>query len=133
MNKLLYTSLLLAASLSGCRHDSDSPAPSDELAGSWRLTGMMCYCAYDPKIVEVLTLSSDQHFSLTRDGRLAAQGTYVITKGSACAGGPVEPYLQLTTTAGGVGPSGVYGIRNNTLSITQCVAVDAPAYTYQRQ
>ncbi len=133
MNKLLYLSLLLAASLSGCRHDSDSPAPSAELAGTWRLTGMMCYCAYDPKIVEILTLSSDQHFSLTRDGRLTAQGTYAITQGSACAGGPVEPYLRLTTTVGGVGPSGVYGIQNNTLSITQCVAVDAPAYTYKRQ
>jgi hypothetical protein len=60
MSKLLYASLLLAASLSGCRHDSDSPAPSDELAGTWRLTGMMCYCAYDPKIVEMLTLSSDR-------------------------------------------------------------------------
>ncbi|WP_223649231.1 hypothetical protein [Hymenobacter psoromatis] len=64
---------------------------------------------------------------------MAAQGTYVITTGSACTGGPVEPYLQLTTTMGGVGPSGVYGIQSNTLSITQCVAVDGPAYTYQRQ
>lgn len=133
MNKLLYISLLLTASLSGCRHDSDSPAPSDELAGNWRLTGMMCYCVYDPKIVEILTLSNDQQFRLTRDGRLAAQGTYAITQGSAGPGGPVEPYLQLTTTVGGVGPSGVYGIQNNTLSIAQCVPVDAPAYTYQRQ
>ncbi|WP_223649232.1 hypothetical protein [Hymenobacter psoromatis] len=60
MNKLLYASLLLAASLGSCRHDSDSPAPADGLAGSWRLTNMMCYCAYDPKVVEILILSSDQ-------------------------------------------------------------------------
>lgn len=133
MNKLLYASLLLIASLAGCRHHNDTPAPSDELAGSWRLTGLMCFCTYDPKIVEILTLASDQHFRLTRNGSLAAQGTYAITQGSACAGDPLEPYLQLTTTAGGVGPSGAYAIQGNTLSIRQCVALDGPAYTYQRQ
>lgn len=133
MKKLLYASLLLAASLAGCRHDSDAPAPSDELAGSWRLTGMECFCAYDPKIVEILTLGSDYQFRLTRDGRLASQGTFVITQGSACAGGPVEPYLQLTAANGAYAPSGVYGIQSNTLTIRQCVELDAPAYTYKRQ
>ena len=119
--------------LAGCRHDSDSPTPSDELAGNWRLTGMQCYCAYDPNIVEVLTLSNDLRFRLVRAGSLIAQGTYVITQGSACVGGPVEPYLQLTSTMGTVPPSGVYAVRNSILTITQCVAVDGPAYTFQRQ
>ena len=135
MNKFLRCALLLSTLLlaSGCRHDADSPAPSDELAGSWLLTALECFCAYDPKVVEVLTLSRDQQFRLTRDGRLAAQGTYALTQGVACAGDPLEPYLQLTTTTGGAGPSGVYAVRDNTLTIRQCVALYAPGYTYQRQ
>ena len=129
-----FSFLLLAASLAGCKHDADTVPISDSVAGTWRLTNMACFCAYNPKIVEVLTLESNQQFRLVRDGQLAAQGTYAVTTGSACANGPVVPYLKLTVaTPGTYAPNGVYTVQNNTLTIEGCVALDGPSYTYQRQ
>lgn len=129
---LLTTGLLLTAAV-GCKRDSDATPSSDALTGTWRLTGMACFCSYNPSVVELLTLGDDHRFNLVRDGQLAAQGTYVLTQGSACANGPAEPYLQLTVaTANTYAPHGVYSVKNNTLTIAQCVALDGPSYTYQR-
>ena len=135
MNKLtfLFSLGLLSSVATGCRHDGDATPSSDALVGSWRLTGMVCYCAYNPAIVEILTLDSAQHFRLVRSGQLVAQGTYGITQGSACPNGPLAPHLQLTVVApAAYVPQGVYKVQNNTLTIEQCVALDGPSYTYQR-
>ncbi|AMR26808.1 hypothetical protein A0257_06575 [Hymenobacter psoromatis] len=135
MNKLLYTSLLLAASLSGCRHDSDSPAPSDELAGTWRLTNVQCYCpAGQPVPNEVLTLDAGQHFQLFRNGALAAEGSYATSQGPSCSASVSVPLITLTASVPSVYvPKGAYSIQNNMLVIDQCSAADGPKYTYQRQ
>ncbi|MGI4864878.1 MAG: hypothetical protein ACRYFZ_13220 [Janthinobacterium lividum] len=123
--------LLLVAA--GCKRDSDATPESDSLVGNWRLTKMACFCAYNPNTVEILTLDANQHFRLVRDGQLAAQGTYAVTQGSACANGPLVPYLQLTVAAPTTyAPYGVYTVQNNTLTIERCVALDGPSYTYQR-
>lgn len=126
--------LLLTASLASCKPEADAVSVSDSVVGTWRLTNMACFCAYNPKVVELLTLGSNQQFQLVRDGQLAAQGTYRITTGAACANGPAMPYLQLTVaTPGTYAPYGVYKVQNNTLTIERCVALDGPSYTYQRQ
>ena len=129
-----FSLLLLTASLTGCQHDADTAPLSDSVVGTWRLTNMACFCAYDPKVVEILTLDGNQQFRLVRDGQLAAQGTYLVTTGAGCANGPVVPYLQLTVaTPGTYAPYGTYTVQHNTLTIERCVALDGPSYTYQRQ
>ncbi|TDN37160.1 hypothetical protein E4631_07045 [Hymenobacter sp. UV11] len=137
MNKLLYASILLAASLSGCQHDSDSPAPalSDELAGTWRLTNLQCFCpAGQPVPNEVLMLDTSQHFKLFRNGTLAAAGTYATSQGANCSANDMVPFITLTASAANVYvPKGAYSLANNTLVIDQCSAADGPRYTYQRQ
>ncbi len=135
MNKLLYASLLLVASFSGCRHDSDSPAPSDELAGSWRLTGLQCYCpAGQPVPNEVLTLDASQHFQLFRNGTLAATGSYATGQGANCSASDLVATITLTATVPNVYvPKGAYSVQSNVLVIDQCSAADGPRYTYQRQ
>lgn len=137
MKKLLYASLFLAASLSGCRHNGDSPAPalSDELAGTWRLISVVCFCpGGQPVPDEVLTLDTSQHFQLFRNGTLAATGTYATSQKPNCSASDSAATLTLTApTAKGHLPTGAYRLQNNSLVIDQCSAADGPQYTYQRQ
>lgn len=135
MRNILYTTLLLASCLAGCRHDSDSPAPSGELAGIWRLTNLQCFCpAGQPLPDEVLTLDASRHFQLFRNGTLAAAGSYATSQGPSCSASDSVPLLTLTATApNAYVPKGAYVIQNNTLIIDQCSAADGPKYTYQRQ
>ncbi len=137
MNKLLYTSLLLAASLSGCRHDSDSPVPSDELAGTWLLTDRVCYCQPGPRAEETLVFDTNRHFQLFRAGKLAYEGTYATGQGAVCTGAPSQSLLTLSGTVATVvyQPSGAYTLQNSTLIIDQgsyCIP-DAAISTYHRQ
>ncbi|RZK34585.1 MAG: hypothetical protein EOO57_10815 [Hymenobacter sp.] len=125
---------LLAIAATSCKHDSDVLPIDDSVVGSWRLTKMPCFCAFDPKVVEVLTLDGNQQFRLVRDGVLASQGSYAVTQGAACNSGPLAPYLKLTVaTPNTYAPNGEYTVQNNTLTITGCVALDGPAYVYERQ
>ncbi|MGI4734494.1 MAG: hypothetical protein ACRYG7_04875 [Janthinobacterium lividum] len=137
MNKLLYLSAFAAASLTSCRHDSDSPMPalSDELAGSWRLTNVQCYCPPgQPVPNEVLKLDTGQHFQLFRNGTLVAEGTYATGQGINCSASNTVPVITLTTASSTVYvPKGAYTVENNVLTIDQCSAADGPKYTYQRQ
>ncbi len=137
MNKLLYLTAFAASSLVGCRHDSDSPAPalSDDLAGSWRLTTLQCYCpASQPLPNEVLKLDASQHFQLFRNGTLAAEGTYATGQGPSCSASNIVPVITLTASSSTVYvPKGAYTVENNVLVIDQCSAADGPRYTYQRQ
>ncbi len=136
MNKLLYISLFLAISLSGCRHDSDSPGP-DTLVGSWHLTNRMCYCPAGPPPDETLVFDANPHFQLFRAGKLAYEGVYATSQGAVCAGAPSQSLLTLNGAVAAVilSPSGAYTLQNSTLVIDQgsyCLA-DAVVSTYQRQ
>lgn len=132
MKKLL---LLLAASLAGCTHDADSPGPAT-LVGTWRLTDRMCYCAAAPLPDETITFTTDQRFRLLRNGTLAAEGTYALSRGPACGETTDRDQLRLVaTTAGAYVPTGAYTVQSQTLVIDQtnkCVS-DGPVYTYTRQ
>lgn len=137
MNKLLYTSLLLATSLSSCRHDSDSPAPSDGLAGTWHLTNRICYCQAGPPPDETLVFDANRHFQLFRAGKLAYEGTYATGQGAVCMGAPSQSLLTLSGAVATVvyQPSGAYTLKSSTLTIDQgsyCIP-DAAISTYQRQ
>ena len=137
MKKLLYASLLLAASLSGCRHDRDSPAPADELVGTWHLTARTCYCPAGPLPDETLVFDVNRHFQLFRAGKLAYEGTYATGQGPVCAGAPSQGLLTLSGAVATVvfQPSGAYTLKDSILIIDQgsyCIP-DATIGTYQRQ
>lgn len=135
LQKAAYA-VLLTAGLASCKHDADTVPLSDELAGTWRLTDVQCFCpAGQPVPDEVLTLETGQRFQLTRKGQLAAEGTYALSQGSACnTGSGTEALLKLTTSAANTSvPSGAYSIKNNMLVIDQCSAADGPKYTYRRE
>jgi hypothetical protein len=131
-----FFALLLTASLAGCKHDADTVPLSDDLAGTWRLTDMQCFCPAGQQVKdEVITFDAAQRFQLSRDGQLAAEGTYALSQGSACTGGSgTQALLKLTASATTTYvPSGAYSIQNNTLVIDQCSAADGPKYTYRRE
>lgn len=135
MSKLLYRSVLIAASLAGCRHDSDSPAP-DTLEGDWYLTAIQCYCptAFLSLQNEHITFGASQRFQLFRNGALAAEGTYNTGPGTNCGGSTSVAILTLTPSAANVYvPKGAYSVQDNTLIIDQCSAAGGPRLTYRRQ
>lgn len=137
MSKLLYIILFLVISLGGCRHDSDSPAPSDELVGTWHLTNRICYCQAGPPPDETLVFDANRHFQLFRAGKLAYEGTYATSQGAVCTGAPSQSLLTLSGAVATVvyQPSGAYTLKNSVLTIDQgsyCIP-DAAISTYQRQ
>jgi hypothetical protein len=132
--KKILSLLLLAASLAGCAREADSLSPAT-LVGTWRLTDRMCYCAASPLPDEVLTFATDQRFQLFRDGTLAADGTYSLSRGPACGETIDRDQLRLATIARTYVPTGAYTVQGQTLVIDQtngCVS-DGPIYTYTRQ
>jgi hypothetical protein len=135
MKATCYSLLALAASLTGCRHDADLPSP-DALIGTWRLTHVACYCVATPTPDETITFSTSRQFQLMRNGALAAEGTYALSRGPACGETLERDQLRLVvTTAGAYAPTGAYTVQNQTLVIDQtnkCVS-DGPVYTYTRQ
>lgn len=132
MKKLLP--LLLATNLAGCAREADSLSPAT-LVGTWRLTDRMCYCAASPLPDEVLTFTTEQRFQLFRDGTLAADGTYSLSRSPACGETIARDQLRLVTIARAYVPTGAYTVQGPTLIIDQtngCVS-DGPIYTYTRQ
>jgi hypothetical protein len=135
MKKTTYFPFLLAAGLAGCRHDADLPSP-DNLIGTWRLTNLACYCVPAPTPDETITFQASGRFELIRQGALAAEGTYSLSRGRACGETADRDQLRFTvTTAGAYAPTGAYTVQNQALVIDQrnkCVS-DGPVYTYTRQ
>ena len=127
--------LLLTASLAGCRHEADLPSPAN-LLGTWRLTDRQCYCAVAPVPDETITFEASQRFQLFRNGKLAAEGSYALSRSPACGETIARDQLRLAATTAGVAvPTGAYTVQNQTLVIdqtNQCVS-DGPVYTYTRQ
>jgi hypothetical protein len=132
--KKRYSLLLLAAGLSGC-HEADLPSP-DNLIGTWRLTDRVCYCAASPLPDEIITFEPSQRFQVFRNGMLAAEGSYALSRSPACGESMDRDQLRFTvTTAGAYAPTGAYTVQNQTLVIDQtnkCFS-DGPVYTYTRQ
>jgi hypothetical protein len=136
MKKTSYSLLLLTgASLAGCGTDADLPSP-DNLIGTWRLTDRACYCAAAPIPDEVITFDNNQRFQIVRNGALAAEGTYALSRAPACGESADRDQLRFeVATAGAYAPTGAYAVQYRTLVIDQtnkCIS-DGPVYTYTRQ
>jgi len=136
MKKICYSLLLLAgASLASCGDDADLPSP-DNLIGTWRLTTRACYCPVAPTPDEVITFDPNRRFRIFRNGALAAEGTYALSRGPACGESTDRDQLRFeVATAGTYAPTGAYAVQNQTLVIDQtnkCIS-DGPVYTYTRQ
>ena len=133
--KKFFPLLALTASLAGCRHEADLPGPAD-LLGTWRLTNRQCYCTAAPVPDETITFEASQRFQLFRSGKLAAEGSYALSRSPACGETIARDQLRLAATTAGVAvPTGAYMVQNQTLVIdqtNQCVS-DGPVYTYTRQ
>ncbi|MGI4835154.1 MAG: hypothetical protein ACRYFK_17005 [Janthinobacterium lividum] len=134
MKKLLYL-LGLLLSFGGCQPQA-TPAPSDELVGSWRLTNLQCYCPAGWLPDEQLLLEANRRYQLYQGGQLKSAGSYATSQGSLCGQGTSKTLLRLTPdSTGAYTRNGSYTLQANRLIIDQgseCLA-DAPVATYKRQ
>ena len=135
MKRFAYL-LLVTASLSSCKKDTD-PAADSGLIGTWRLVNRQCYCALISLPIENLTFNASTYaFSRSTpnpSSLLFTNGTYQAAAVSLCGLPTPGAGLRLTDANANIGPRDVrFTIQADTLVLDYGSPCDAPLDTYVR-
>lgn len=123
---------IAAASLAGCKKDSDAATCPDTVVGSWKLVSRQCFCVPAAMPQETLVLQTSGRFIFYRDGQPTSSGTYMLgTTASSCGSTASKPGIYFDA---GARPAGVgYSLTNCKLILDYGGPCDAPVDTYERQ